>query len=186
MIKDCPRLENKKHIKKDKSSGRNAANGAFRQLWSKVSGWFVRTFTAFGHWSSRLWASVSKAWEPRGSKLRKYISPAFVVMLVISFFMWYIIKLGYTYTTELPVYLNIDGRQVRVTAVAEATGFRLAAQRYSGRKGISVRWSELEVTPSATNSRAVVISPYSLQNIISLRNPDIKIISMGNIPEVEL
>ena len=145
-----------------------------------------RVFTPVGRFFSRVWAWLKQAWEPLGSKLRKYISPAFVVMLVMSFFLWYMIKLGYTYTAEMPVNINIAGHEVKGTVVVEGVGYRLASYRFSNRKNISLDWGDVEVTPSSTDPQAVVISPFSLQNIISMRNPDIRVVSMGVIPEVEL
>lgn len=119
-------------------------------------------------------------------RLRKYISPAFFIMLFLSFVMWYIIKLGYTYTASIPVLVNIEGHELRVMAVAEGEGYNLFANRHYKQRNIHLNWSDLEVSPSATNPDAVVISPLSLQNAISVKKSDIKIISLGPIPEVEL
>lgn len=152
------------------------------KAWRSFAAWFIHTFAFVG----RGWKRLAAWWSPYGTKLRKYISPVFITMLVVSFALWYMIKLGYTYTAEMPVNVNIEGREVRATVVFEATGYRLMSYRFSSRKNISVQWSDLEVTPSSSNPQAVVVSPFALQNIVSVRNPDIKVVSMGNIPEIEL
>jgi hypothetical protein len=41
--------------------------------------------------------------------LHRYVSTAFLMMLVASFILWYIAKLSYTYTTEYTVRVNTDG-----------------------------------------------------------------------------
>lgn len=151
---------------------------------------YRRVFNALGRWVLEVTAPLRPPLKKAGvwirKKFGKYISPAFLVMLFLSFVMWFIIKLGYTYVTEIPVNVNIEGNKINVSCVAEGEGYSLFANRYYNQREINLRWSDVEVTPSATNPRAVVISPYSLQNAISVRKPDVKIISMSAIPEVEL
>ena len=45
--------------------------------------------------------------------LRRYVSPVFLALLVASFILWYIAKLNYTYTTEQPFTVNVDGERGR-------------------------------------------------------------------------
>ena len=45
--------------------------------------------------------------------LRRYISPVFLALLVASFILWYIAKLNYTYTTEQPFTVNVDGERFK-------------------------------------------------------------------------
>ena len=47
--------------------------------------------------------------------LRRYISPVFLALLVASFILWYIAKLNYTYTTEQPFTVNVDGERFKVS-----------------------------------------------------------------------
>ena len=42
-------------------------------------------------------------------RLGSYISPVYVTMLVAAFILWYITKLGETYTTDEQVTVVIDG-----------------------------------------------------------------------------
>lgn len=134
----------------------------FHPFFRKIGNWYMRNFG-------------------------KTLSPSFFVMLFLSFMMWIMIKMGYTYTSEIPVLVNIEGHEVKVTCVVEAEGYNIFANRHYKRRKINLKWSDVEVTPSAVNPEAVVVSPYSLQNAISVRKPDIKrIISVGSIPEIVL
>lgn len=133
-----------------------------------------------------LWRTVLKGWNPIWKQLRKFISVPFLVALFLSFAMWYAIKLSYTYKTEIPVHVNVDGHEFEINCIVEGQGTRLFARRYYNGEGMELNWSDLDVSPSAINPGWVVISPYSLQNAISARNTDIKIISVGPIPEIEL
>ncbi len=147
--------------------------------------WFGRVFSFIPKWFNKIKGPVGRAWNWVWSRLRKYISPAFLVILGLSFLFWYTLKLQSVYTAEVPVRFNIEGTLLRANVVVEATGYKILSQRYASRKEIPLTWDDIEITSSSIDPRAVVISPLSLQNIISLRYTDLKIVSMGNIPEVE-
>ena len=137
-------------------------------------------------WWKRLLAWGERIGAPVWKRLRKFISVPFLVMLLLSVSLWYAIKLGYTYQAEIPVSVNVDGRVFEVNCMVEGQGTRLFAKRHSKGKPLELSWSDLDVSPSAINPGWVVISPYSLQNAISARNTDIKFLSVGPIPEIEL
>ena len=137
-------------------------------------------------WWARFTAWVKRIWAPVWKRLRKFISVPFLVMLLLSFTLWYAIKLGYTYQAEIPVLVNVDGHVFEVNCMVEGQGTRLFTKRHSKGKPLELSWSHLDVSPSAINPGWVVISPYSLQNAISARNTDIKFLSVGPIPEIEL
>lgn len=125
-------------------------------------------------------------WTPVSKRLRKFISIPFLLMLILSFILWYVIKLGYVYQTNMPISVNVNGNLFEVNCMVEGQGSRLFAKRHSKSKPLELKWSDLEVSPSAINNGWVVISPYSLQNAISSHNTDIRILSVGPIPEIEL
>lgn len=147
--------------------------------------WLGRVFSFIPRWLSRLKGPVSKAWNWIWGRLRKYLSPSFLVILGLAFLFWYTIQLQAEYTTGVPVRLNIEGTEMRAEIIIKATGYQILSQRYISRKEIELNWSDLDIMPSPGNSRAVVISPLTLQNIISQRYPKLTIVSMGNIPEIE-
>ncbi|MFI3285277.1 MAG: hypothetical protein R3Y08_01355 [Rikenellaceae bacterium] len=116
--------------------------------------------------------------------LRHYISPAFWVMLTASFVLWYIAKLSYIYTTDLNIDVKIGTSKFEVKCVVEGVGTNLFGYRlYKGGK-VSIPLSELkyERVNDGFDSRNIIIEPQSLQNALSVRYSDIKVISVGVIP----
>ena len=118
--------------------------------------------------------------------IRRSVSPVFIVMLVASFILWYIAKLSYTYTTEQTFRINIDGEKFEVTCVVEGIGTNLFGFRVYHDKSLRIPLSELRSACSydEENYGKVIIEPQSLQNAISVRCTDIKIISIGDVPEI--
>ncbi|UKI39239.1 MAG: hypothetical protein L6V35_09035 [Alistipes putredinis] len=104
--------------------------------------------------------------------LRKFfgqlISPVFVTLLFASLTLWYVSKLGYTYTTEMPVNINIDGQRLKVTCLVEGRGTALWGQRMSLRNKINIKSSELKTRPS-DNPPYVIIDSASLGKVLSLK-----------------
>lgn len=119
--------------------------------------------------------------------LRNYVSPVFLVLLAASFILWYIAKLSYTYTTEQIVQVNVDGEQFPVTCVVEGVGTNLFGYRVYMRKNLRIPLAELNVKRSREEGHEdkLIINPQSLQSAISVRFSDIKVISIGAIPEID-
>lgn len=132
--------------------------------------------------------------------VRHYVSPVFVTLFCASFVLWYIVKLDHTYTTEYAVHVNIDGERLRVPCVVEGKGATLFGYRVYMHRQIRIPLSELKYTvehrtvdPSAAGASAptegetfCILDPQSLQNAISVRISDIKVISVGNIPPLPM
>lgn len=131
--------------------------------------------------------------------VRHYVSPVFVTLFCASFVLWYIVKLDHTYTTEYAVHVNIDGERLRVPCVVEGKGATLFGYRVYMHRQIRIPLSELKYTveqyvvepqsededPTVGESYCI-IDPQSLQNAISVRISDIKVISIGNIPPLPM
>lgn len=120
------------------------------------------------------------------SRVKRRITPAFLVMVALSFIFWYSGKLQYTYTAELPVTVQIEGERVRTTCVVEGTGHNILSARYFKRKTIKLQRSEVELLPIDGVSNTYEISPTSLQNIISVRNSSLKVLSVSRMPFIIL
>lgn len=120
--------------------------------------------------------------------MRRYVSPVFLALLVASFILWYIAKLSYTYTTEQQVRLNIDGQRIEVTCVVEGVGTNLFGYRVYMNKTLRIPLDEIKVERSREegHENKYVIEPQSLQKALSTRFSDIKIISIGDIPEIDI
>ena len=115
----------------------------------------------------------------------RYVSPVFLALLVASFILWYIAKLNYTYTTEQVVRLDVDGQRFEVTCVVEGVGTNLFAYRVYMNKVLRIPLTELKFKRSREEGHEgkVVIDPQSLQNAITVQFSDIKIVSIGAVPE---
>lgn len=119
--------------------------------------------------------------------IKRYISPMFVMLFIASFILWYIAKLSYTYTTEYMAKLSIDGMQIDVPCVIEGVGTNLLNHKYQWGKRINLKLGELEYRTLQEDSiRVVKIKSSSLQNALSVRMSDIKVVSVGEIPAFPL
>lgn len=118
--------------------------------------------------------------------LRQYISPVFLALLVASFILWYIAKLSYTYTTEQVIRVNVEGEEFKVTCVVEGVGTNLFGYKAYMRKTLRIPLSELRYqrTKEEGHEPQLILDPQSLQSAISVRFSDIKVISMGAVPEI--
>ena len=121
------------------------------------------------------------------SWIRRSVSPVFVVLLVASFILWYIAKLSYTYTTEQVMRLNVEGNVFPITCVVEGVGTNLFGYRVYHDKVLRIHLSELRTKTSYDEETygMILIDPQSLQNAISVRCTDIKIISIGEVPALK-
>ncbi len=118
--------------------------------------------------------------------LKRRITPAFLVTLAMALIFWYSGKLQYTYTAEVPVSVVIDGERHRVTCVVEGTGHNILSARYFKRKTIKVRRGDVELIPIEGVSDTYSVSSSSLQHLISVRNPSLKVLSVSQMPYIHL
>lgn len=126
--------------------------------------------------------------------IRGYISPVFIVLFCASFILWYIIKLGNVYTTNYDLRLNIDGESLRVPCVVEGVGTNLLGYNVYQHKELKFALSDLKYAveqkvdeqTGEVLGRYCIIDNQSLQNAITLRFSDIKVLSVGDIPLIPL
>ena len=131
--------------------------------------------------------------------LRKYISPVFLVLLGVSFTLWYISKLNYTYTTDFNVKVRVEGERIVVPCVVEGKGTTLFGYGFYTPRRANIPLSELNydiVEVPVVNEEGVVdtlardykvrIAPLSMQDAISVRFSDLKVISVGDFNDISL
>ncbi len=120
------------------------------------------------------------------SWLRRYVSPIFLIMLVASFILWYIAKLSYTYTTEYTVKVNTDGEKYKVTCIFEGIGTNLVGYHTNFGKTVRIPLSELKYKRSREEGHEgmLIIDQQSMLNAIAVRFSDVKVVSIGSIPEI--
>ncbi len=118
--------------------------------------------------------------------LKRYVSPVFLVMLVASFILWYISKLSYTYTTDYNVAINTDGEKYEVSCIFEGVGTNLVGYHTHFGRRIRIPLSELKYKASREEGHEgmIIIDPHSLQQAIAVRFSDVKVVSIGSIPEI--
>lgn len=122
--------------------------------------------------------------------LHRYVSPVFISLFCASFILWYILKLGYVYTTDYSVGVNVDGQTMRVPCVVEGVGTNLFGYRVYMHRELKIPLTDLkykveELADEQTGEslgRFYIIDPQSMQSAISVRFSDIKVISIGDIP----
>lgn len=122
--------------------------------------------------------------------LQRYVSPVFISLFCASFILWYILKLGYVYTTDYSVGVNVDGQTMRVPCVVEGVGTNLFGYRVYMHRELKIPLTDLkykveELADEQTGvplGRFYIIDPQSMQSAISVRFSDIKVISIGDIP----
>ena len=134
--------------------------------------------------------ALLKVWA---QKTRKYVSPVFLALFAVSFTLWYISKLNYTYTTDFEADVDIDGQEVAVPCIVEGKGTTLFGYAIYTSRSADVPLSELKYdsVPVAKGTDSVVlkykirIQPTSMLKALSKRFSDLKITSVGVIPDID-
>ena len=120
-------------------------------------------------------------------RLGSYISPVYVTMLVAAFILWYVTKLGETYTTDEHVTVVIDGQEYEVDCTIRGKGTNLINYTMSSkRSSFNIPSTELSFDKEEVDHEAAVIkhhvSSVSLQQALAARMVDIDIITVGVAP----
>ena len=82
--------------------------------------------------------SVLKGW------LKRYVSPAFVVLFCASFVLWYVLKLGDTYVAEYNLNVEVSGYEVEVPCTVTAKGTDLLEVRRYQHRSLVIPLEDLE------------------------------------------
>ncbi len=118
-------------------------------------------------------------------RIKRYIPPAFFVMLAVSLIMWWLTQLSKDYSgIQVPVTVKVEGNIFEVDCFASGNGFQLAARRILHETVVEMPYAELEVTPSMIREGWGIIEPESLLKAISSRIHDVDIERVGVIPEI--
>ena len=112
------------------------------------------------------------------------VTPLFLVMLGLSFVLWYVSKLQYSYTAEVPVVVSVEGDRHRVTCVVQGSGHNILSARYFKRKPVKLKRGDVELTPVEGEENTWEVGQESLRNAIAIRNADIKVVSVSRMPYV--
>lgn len=118
---------------------------------------------------------------------RRLSNPVFFIMLLLAIVLWYVTKLSYTYTTQINIPVRIDSTFYSVRCSVEGTGYQLLMHKWAPRKNtIYLSTDNVAVAPSAVTAGSYEISSFTLQNAISTKVSDLKILEVESPVEIML
>lgn len=121
-------------------------------------------------------------------ELRSYISPTYITMLIAAFVLWYIAKLGDTYTTEHEVAVIVDGERLDVDCVIRGKGTNLIGYTlFSHSDEFEIPSTELSFDMDSVDEdgrRMHHIATISLQQALAARMTGVEIVSVGALPPI--
>lgn len=118
--------------------------------------------------------------------ISKYVSTTFIFCLCLAASFWYATKLSYTYTAQIPVHIRVGDEQFEVECVAETSGYNIMSHRYFSGKKLVLSPRELILSPVPGEEGVYKINLLALQNAISLKYSDMKIVSVGEVPDIKI
>lgn len=118
--------------------------------------------------------------------VRRLSNPVFFLLLFCSIVLWYIIKLSYTYTTDIVIPVKIEDTRYSVRCNVEGIGYQILLYKMRPRKNtVVLEPNNVDMLPSPVTPGAYNISAFSLQNAISQRVSDLKILSVDSSVEIQ-
>lgn len=121
-------------------------------------------------------------------QVRGYISPTYITMLVAAFVLWYIAKLGDTYTTEHQVIVVVDGERIDVDCVIRGKGTNLIGYTLFSRSDeFDIPSTELTFDMDSVDEnggRTHHIATISMQQALAARMTGVEIVSVGALPSI--
>ena len=116
------------------------------------------------------------------SWLRSCISPVYVAMLVAAFVLWFIAKLGGTYTTDIVVSVSIDDVEYSVPCSIKGKGTNLIYYTLSPKRtNVKIPASDLsfETVVVEPGHTVVHITSESLEHALKPRMNDLSDVSVN-------
>lgn len=122
------------------------------------------------------------------SWLRRWISPVYVAMVIAAFILWFITKLGGTYTTEHDVTVVIDNVEYNVVCTIKGKGVDLVHYTLSSdRSRFEIPISDLtQDKPMNDNNGNIVVhvTAESMKIALAQRMNNIEVVSVGSVPVI--
>ncbi|MBR4045781.1 MAG: hypothetical protein IKK05_02630 [Alistipes sp.] len=121
-------------------------------------------------------------------RIRAYITPGYVAMVVMAFVLWYITKLGENYTTDHEVVVEIEGKEYDVDCTIRGKGTNLISYTLSSRRSnFVVPSAELSFDKEVTDDNGRTyrhVTSVSLQQALNARMNDVDVIAVGAVPMI--
>lgn len=122
--------------------------------------------------------------------LRSCITPGYITMLVAAFILWYMTKLGETYTTDHDIEVVVDGQELDVRCTIRGKGTNLIGYTFASKSNsFDVPAAELSFDGAITDNDGRnyrQISSSSMQRALAARMPDIEVVAVGVVPPLEI
>lgn len=122
------------------------------------------------------------------SWLRNAISPVYVSMVIAAFVLWFITKLGGTYTTDHEVTVVIDNVEYNVSCTIRGKGTDLVHYTLSSeRSSFDIPISDLtqDKPMNDNNGNTVIhITAESMKLALAQRMNSIEVVSVGSVPVI--
>lgn len=116
-------------------------------------------------------------------RIVSYITPGYVAMLFAAFVLWYITKLGESYTTEHEVVVVVDGKEYDVDCTVHGKGTNLIFYTFIDKNSrFSIPSSELsleKVVNDVEGTTRLQFTNASLQQALRTRMDDVEVVSVN-------
>ena len=116
-------------------------------------------------------------------RIASYITPGYVAMLFAAFVLWYITKLGESYTTEHEVVVVVDGKEYDVDCTVHGKGTDLIFYTFIDKNSrFSIPSSELnleKVVDDVEGTTRLQFTNASLQQALRTRMDDVEVVSVN-------
>ena len=119
-------------------------------------------------------------------RIASYITPGYVAMVFAAFVLWYITKLGESYTTEHEVTVVVDGSEYNVGCTIHGKGTNLIFYTFidrNSRFNIPSEELTLEKTHDQEDGTTYTqITPASLHQALRARMHDVDVVAVKDKP----
>lgn len=122
------------------------------------------------------------------NRITHYIKPSFWIFLVISALLWYITQLGYRYTTEIPLSVEvtndfssrlwIDQPRTTIHCRAEGVGSKLLAHKLHLADRLVIPMSQLTLVPVPESDELFRIDKTSLTGALAASGKELRILEI--------
>ncbi len=124
---------------------------------------------------------------PLFKRVKKIVSAPFFLMVVASFALWYIAKLGYTYTTEIDVKIKVVDQKITTTCVVEGVGTNLIGYKIYSGGAINISMVDAKYSVETLDDiQYIYLDQEMLNKAISVHYSDIKVISVEPVERIEV
>ena len=123
-------------------------------------------------------------------RIVSYITPGYVAMVVAAFLLWYITKLGETYTTDHEVVVVIDGKEYEVGCTVRGKGTNLLAHIHENKRNhFVVPAEELSFDKDVVGEDGRIyrhVTNVSLQQALNARMSEVDVLAVTGVPMILL